>query len=146
MADDRALLSFMRTIAASGGGPSASRSLAADPGLARAALRAGATRSTTEDFFFADHGMYVYAGDTALHVAAFTYDVPVARALVAAGADVRARNRRRAEPLHAAANGGPGSVTWDPPRQAEMVAFLAAAGARGASGGSRTLTPEGTGT
>jgi hypothetical protein len=129
MGDDRDLLALMRAIGGPTGGPDAADRLAADPGLARTALAAGATRSSPDDFFFADHGIHVYAGDTALHVAAFGYDVPMARALVAAGADVRARNRRGAEPLHSAANGGPGSTAWAPDRQAATIAYLVGAGA-----------------
>jgi hypothetical protein len=126
---DRELLALMRAIAAPAGNVTAVARLRAEPRLAVAALEAGATRSTSDDFFFAEHGTYVYAGDTALHVAAFAYDVDTARALLAAGAGVRARNRRGAEPLHAAANGGPDASTWDPSRQAAMVEHLVAAGA-----------------
>jgi hypothetical protein len=128
MSDDRALLAFMRAIGA-GHGSAALQQLAADPVLAQSSLVDGATRTATEDFFFADHGSYVYAGDTALHVAAFGYDCEIARALVAAGADVMARNRRRAEPIHAAVNGSPGSSTWDPSRQVAMIEYLISAGA-----------------
>lgn len=128
MSDDRALLAFMRAIGA-GDGSHAARQLAADPVLARTSLVGGATRTATEDFFFAEHGSYVYAGDTALHVAAFAYDCEIARELVAAGADVTARNRRGAEPIHAAVNGSPGSSSWDPWRQVAMIEYLIAAGA-----------------
>ena len=40
----------------------------------------------------------------------------MARKLMAMGADVRARNRRGAEPLHYAADGSPGSRTWNSAR------------------------------
>jgi hypothetical protein len=129
MGDDRDLLALMRAIAGPPAGRDAAERLAAHPHLARAALVAGATRSKPGDHYFADHGIHVYAGDTALHVAAFAYDVPTARALVAAGADVRARNRRGAEPLHSAANGGPGAPAWDPARQAATITYLVQAGA-----------------
>jgi len=128
MGDDRDLLALRAIAGPPTGGDTADR-LAADPDLARAALSTGATRSNPDEFFFADHGIHVYAGDTALHVAAFAYDVPTARALVAAGADVRARNRRGAEPLHSAANGGPGAPAWDPDRQAATITYLVGAGA-----------------
>jgi ankyrin repeat protein len=49
--------------------------------------------------------------------------------LVAAGAAVRARNRRGAEPLHYAADGGPGSPVWNPTAQTATVALLIDAGA-----------------
>jgi hypothetical protein len=50
------------------------------------------------------------------------------RKLIAMG-DVRARNRRGAEPLHCAADGVPGSPSWDPTAQAAIVAYLIGAGA-----------------
>jgi len=99
------------------------RALAADPELVTARIL------RTDEFFLAERYAQVYAGDTLLHAAEFTYDVDVARQLVAAGADVRARNRRGAEPLHAAIIGGPGSDTWDPPAQVAMIAYLVEAGA-----------------
>lgn len=71
----------------------------------------------------------VYEGDTALHAAAFSYDVGMARELVTRGADIRARNRRGAEPLHAAMIGGPGSAHWDPPQQRAVILYLVEAGA-----------------
>jgi ankyrin repeat protein len=42
---------------------------------------------------------------------------------------VRARNRRGAEPLHAAAVGSPVSPAWNPPAQAATIALLIEAGA-----------------
>ena len=74
-------------------------------------------------------GRYVYAGDTALHVAAGAHRTDVVQKLMAMGADVRARNRRGAEPLHAAAVGMPGSQAWNPSAQAATIAFLIRAGA-----------------
>jgi ankyrin repeat protein len=62
-------------------------------------------------------------------VAAAAHDAPMARELVAAGAEVRAKNRRGAEPLHEAVSGGPGSPTWNPQQQAAMVTYLIEAGA-----------------
>jgi hypothetical protein len=129
MGDDGDLLALMRTIAGPPTDTSVADRLAADPGLACTALVTGATRSSPDAFFFPDHGIHVYAGDTALHVAAFAYDVPTARALVAGGPDVRARNRRGAEPLHSAANGGTGAPAWAPDRQAATVTYLVDAGA-----------------
>jgi hypothetical protein len=74
-------------------------------------------------------GHHLYAGDTPLHVAAAAYRVPMIWELVACGADVRARNRRGAEPLHYAADGIPGSPNWNPCAQRETVEALLAAGA-----------------
>jgi ankyrin repeat protein len=71
----------------------------------------------------------IYEGDTALHAAAFSSDAAMATELVARGAHVRARNRRGAEPLHAATMGGPGSPHWNPSEQRAVIRFLVEAGA-----------------
>jgi hypothetical protein len=105
------------------------RLLAATPALARQAVDAGATRQEAKDFFFDEISHYAYAGDTALHMAAAAYEVPVAEDLVSRGANVRARNRRGAEPLHYAADGVPGSRAWDPAAQSAVVELLIRAGA-----------------
>jgi ankyrin repeat protein len=97
--------------------------LAAAPHLATARVSRG------DEFFLAERRAQVYAGDTALHGAAFTYDVEIARGLVDRGADVRARNRRGAEPLHAAMIGGPGPASWNPTRQRAVIEYLIDAGA-----------------
>ncbi|HEX3257089.1 MAG TPA: ankyrin repeat domain-containing protein [Pseudonocardia sp.] len=86
-------------------------------------------RVDTGDFWLAAIDHYVYGGDTALHVAAASHAVRVVRALIAAGADVAARNRRGAAPLHYAADGQPGAPGWDPAAQAEAVTALLQAGA-----------------
>jgi hypothetical protein len=125
---DSQLMALVRAIA-TGDAATAARMLAASPQLARACFEQGATRQSAQSHFIARIGRYIYAGDTALHVAAAAYRVDVTRRLLAAGADVRARNRRGAEPLHAAAVGGPGSDAWDPPAQAATIALLIAAGA-----------------
>jgi hypothetical protein len=71
----------------------------------------------------------VYEGDTALHAAAFSYDSVLARELVTRGAEIRARNRRGAEPLHAATMGAPGSAHWNPAEQRAVILCLVEAGA-----------------
>ena len=53
----------------------------------------------------------------------------MARELVTRGADVRARNRRGAEPFHAAVIGVPGSAHWNPPQQRAVILYLIEAGA-----------------
>src|SRR5215813_11238234 len=68
--------------------------LATSPMLARACFERGATRQNPRAYFLARIGHYIYAGDTALHVAAAAYKTNIARKLIATGADVRARNRR----------------------------------------------------
>jgi hypothetical protein len=112
-----------------GDGGGALQRLAEAPALALAALPKGATRVQAREWFLNRIRHYVYAGDTALHVAGAAYRPQVARALIAAGADVRARNRRGAQPLHYAADGSPGAPHWNPPAQAEVIAVLIAAGA-----------------
>ena len=107
----------------------AARLLAAAPALARVCLATGATRQGPNAYFLERIRKHIYAGDTALHVAAAAYWKDFAQTLVAAGADLRARNCRGAEPLHAAAAGSPGADTWDPRAQAAMIAWLIDAGA-----------------
>jgi ankyrin repeat protein len=103
--------------------------LSASPALAKARLGDGATREAAKEYFFEEILHYVYAGDTALHVAAASYRLAISRKLVALGADVRVNNRRGAEPLHYAVDGVPGSPAWDPRAQAAVVAHLIEAGA-----------------
>jgi hypothetical protein len=105
------------------------RLLAASPALACAVARDGATRPAAKPHFLDAIQHYVYAGDTALHIAAAAYREAIVRKLIALGADVRARNRRGGEPLHYAVDGVPGSHTWDPDAQAATVAALIASGA-----------------
>src|SRR5258707_903621 len=81
-----------------------------------------------DEFFLAERLAQVYEGDTALHAAGFSYDAELARDLVRRGADIRARNRRGAEPLHAAVMGVPGSAGWNPKRQRDVVLSLIDAG------------------
>jgi Ankyrin repeats (3 copies)/Ankyrin repeat len=68
---------------------------------------------------------WIYAGDTALHLAAAGYRVEIVRLLLTSGADPNAaKNRRRSSPLHYAADGfitGPG---WDAKRQVETIRCL----------------------
>jgi ankyrin repeat protein len=97
--------------------------LEADPSLATAAL------ARRDERLLAERRAQVYEGDTALHAAAFSYDARMASELINRGADIRARNRRGAEPLHAAVMGGPGSAHWDPPRQRAVILYLIEAGA-----------------
>jgi ankyrin repeat protein len=128
VADEPALMRLMRAIAA-GDATLASALLAASPSLASAQLAVGASRQVTREFFLDEIGHYAYAGDTALHIAAAGYQLNVARELVSAGANVGAKNRRGAQPLHYAADGGPGSASWNPAAQAATIAYLIAAGA-----------------
>ena len=107
---------------------------AGDRILARTFLDAAPTLVTArlarrDEFFIAACHAQVYEGDTALHAAAFAYDCEMARELAARGADIRARNRRGAEPLHAAVMGVPGEANWNPAGQREVIEYLIDAGA-----------------
>jgi hypothetical protein len=97
--------------------------LATEPTMCTAGL------ARADEYFLVVRRAQVYEGDTALHAASFSHDSEFARLLLARGADVRARNRRGAEPLHSAMNGGPGSEPWIPSRQREIIACLVEAGA-----------------
>ena len=78
---------------------------------------------------------------TALHAAAFSYHRQLARQLVGMGADVQARNRRGAQPLHASVMGGPGSANWNPRRQCDLIAYLIEAGADPNAAAAGGVTP-----
>jgi ankyrin repeat protein len=99
------------------------------PGLASRSLASGATRVHPAPHFFEAIAHYVYEGDTALHIAGAAYRVTLAQVLIAKGADVHARNRRGAQPLHYAVDGGPTHHNWDPRAQAETIDCLIAKGA-----------------
>ena len=103
--------------------------LSATPSLARAALATGATRRAADDSFLSSIRHHVYAGDTALHVAAAAHEPQINRKLISLGAEVGAINRRGATPLHYAADGIPGSAAWNPVRQSETIRLLIEAGA-----------------
>ena len=105
------------------------RLLGSSPALASQTVAIGATRADSHPYFFRDIAHYAYAGDTSLHFAAAAYETELARALIARGAEVRARNRRGAEPLHYACDGGPGSTWWNADAQFGVVDFLIRAGA-----------------
>ncbi len=103
--------------------------LHAQPTLAQARFQEGAGRQAEMPFFLASIGRYIWAGDTALHLAAAAYQTKIVRELLRAGADVRSRNRLGDEPLHAAAVGQPGSEWWNPAAQAATIVCLIHAGA-----------------
>lgn len=102
-----------------------SRRLVASPAFATMPSEVGATRRVASTFFFADIAHYLYEGDTALHMAAAAFRRSVMELLVAHGADIHARNRRGAEPLHYAADAN----RWDPVAQADAIAYLLSVGA-----------------
>ena len=128
------LLRFIEAVAA-GDTDRARRLVTPDPEFVHAGL------ARVDERLIAGINVQVYAGDTALHAAAFTYDVTLAKLVVKHGADIHARNRRGATPLHAATIGGPGSLTWKPPRQRQMIEFLVGAGAEVDARASGEVTP-----
>lgn len=99
------------------------------PFLAKAHAGHGATRLSSKHHFFEQILHYMYEGDSVLHLAAAAYRTRIVDELIARGADIRARNRRGAEPLHYAVDGGPGSPVWDQSAQATIIARLIRAGA-----------------
>ena len=102
-----------------------SRELTLAPLLARTASDVGASRSNESQFFFAEIAHYLYAGDTALHMAAAAFRRDVIELLIAHGADCGAKNRRGAEPLHYAVD----TNRWKPEAQVEAIMYLLMAGA-----------------
>jgi ankyrin repeat protein len=121
---ERQLSDLLRAVC-SGETHAVSRMLATKPDLATTHFAEGATRQHASEFFLADIAHYVYAGDTALHVAAAAFRRPIAELLIAQGADCRAKNRRGAEPLHYAADAN----HWNPDAQAEVIEYLVSVGA-----------------
>ena len=105
------------------------RLLKASPNLAIERAAGGATRQAPKENFFDRIKHYISEGDTALHVAAAAKQASMVKELIARGADVRAKNRRGAEPLHYAVDGGPASPVWNPDEQTAIIAELIRAGA-----------------
>jgi hypothetical protein len=97
------------------------------PELATATEPTGASRTESAAHFLGAVKQYVYAGHTALHVAAAAYDVSMSRELVDRGADPCAANRRGATPLHCAADGAPASNRAT--EQAAVIEYLVHVGA-----------------
>lgn len=126
--DDGALLALFRAIA-SRDDREVARRLEESHDVAVRPIRIGATRDYAKTYFLTAIHHYVYSGDTALHISAAAHQRRLAESLVVRGADVRARNRRGAEPLHYAADGGPAANGWDPVAQGDVIAYLIEAGA-----------------
>jgi ankyrin repeat protein len=126
--DPQALVMLVRGIVA-GDAAAVAHSLAASPALASSSLLQGATRQSAREYFFGEMVHYLYTGDTPLHAAGAAYRSAIVTELVSMGAEVRARNRRGAQPLHYAADGMPGSSHWDPNAQKDTVVALLEAGA-----------------
>jgi len=68
---------------------------------------------------------WIYAGDTALHLAAAGYRTEIVRLLLAAGADPNAAfNHRHGRPLHYAADGCVDGPAWNEPMQLKTIRCL----------------------
>jgi hypothetical protein len=126
--DDSALLALFDAIA-SGDDLEIAQRLDSSRDLAVCPIHVGASRQDAETYFLGAIRHYVYGGDTALHIAAAAHRRELAESLVTRGADVRARNRMGAEPLHYAADGSPGAEHWDPVAQRDVITYLIEAGA-----------------
>jgi ankyrin repeat protein len=137
---DSVLREFFDAIA-SANDAKASRLLTASPELATATFQIGVTRATAKPYFLDDIRRYIYAGDTALHIAAAGYRTELIGKLIKAGADVHAKNRLGDQPIHAAAVGGPGSHSWNPAAQAATIVCLIKAGADPNAADKRGVTP-----
>jgi hypothetical protein len=120
MRGDATLTGLARAIV-QGDQPRVLRLLAGAPELALAHV--------TEEYFLEEIRHMVYAGDTPLHLAAACYEADMARTLVEAGASVSAANRRGAQALHYAVDGGPGNARWNPVAQSDTVQCLLQLGA-----------------
>jgi ankyrin repeat protein len=70
----------------------------------------------------------LYAGDTALHLAAAALRPLAVAALIEAGADANAENRRGATALHYACDARPAGKTWNPDAQRSVIELLLDAG------------------
>ncbi|MBV9543737.1 MAG: ankyrin repeat domain-containing protein [Chloroflexi bacterium] len=125
---DADLMALARAIAA-GDSTSAIRLLTRSPALASARFEVGATRQIERPYYLEEIGRHLYAGDTGLHIAAAAYRTDLLHELLVRGANVRAKNRRGAEPLHVAVSGQPGSARRNPSAQAATIACLIDAGA-----------------
>ena len=126
--DDAALLALFRAIA-SHDDREVARRLDESRDVAIRPIHIGATRDYVKTHFLTAIHHYIYSGDTALHISAAAHQRELAESLVMRGAAVRARNRRGAEPLHYAADGGPAANGWDTVAQSDVITYLIKAGA-----------------
>jgi hypothetical protein len=97
------------------------RLVRATPEIARTRVRA--------DRLVKDIPHHLYVGDTALHVAAAALRPLAIAALIKAGADTNAENRREATALHYACDPRPkAGQTWNPSKQRSVIELLLVAG------------------
>jgi len=85
---------------------------------------------------------WLYAGDTALHLAAAGHRAEIAALLLVAGSDPNARGKlRHATPLHYAADGSLTAPEWDAKRQVKTICCLLDVGADIAAKDKNGATP-----
>jgi hypothetical protein len=137
---DLALRELVAAIVA-GDSAAISHLLDASPHLAKISFEAGATRQSPTACFLDAIERYAYQGDTALHMAAAAYQAEAVGKLIAAGADVHAKNRHGDEALHSAAVGNPGSRRWNPLAQVKTITCLIKAGADPNAGNRTGISP-----
>jgi hypothetical protein len=118
---------FLHALASSDDGAAAGL-LDTAPALALERSKEGARRGAVQSFYAPALGCYLNEGDAALHLAAAAWRADLISRLVALGADVCARNRMGATPLHHAASGNPQSPRWNPVAQAAAIKALVVAG------------------
>src|SRR5207245_10318979 len=103
--------------------PTVKKLLTADPGLATGLI-------DEARLYQSKIVHWIYAGDTALHLAAAGYRVELVRLLLAAGADPNSTtNDRQTGPLHYAADGYINGPDWNAIRQVKTIQCLLDAGA-----------------
>ena len=115
-AEDKDLMALMASIA-SDDTTKVLEVVAASPDLAQI--------SAINEHFFPQIRHQMYAGDTALHIAAAGFRFKLAQFLIDHGAICTAKNRRGAEPLHYASD----CNTWNPAAQVATIECLIRAGA-----------------
>lgn len=99
------------------------RLLQVDPGLGSAVF----ARAT---LFESGILHWIYEGDTLLHLAAAGFRVEIVRLLVESGANPNAAgSRRKATPLHYAADGFIAGPAWNPDKQVKTIEYLLDRGA-----------------
>ena len=121
---DQPFLDLVRAIISGNAGKAADL-VDGSPALLHEQAAVGATRNGSDSYLFEAIAHYMYAGDTALHMAAAGFQYEIVQALIDRGADCTARNRRGAQPLHYAAD----SNVWHPATQAATIDRLIRAGA-----------------
>ena len=103
----------------------ASRMLRSTSALATMALPISPRQAPSSETFFTEISHQMYGGDTALHMAAAAFSMPMAELVVSHGANCRAMNRHGAEPIHYASDGN----RSESKTQAEVIMYLVSIGA-----------------